>query len=159
MLAGSLGLAAAAAGCNAFSGVMQRKANRGNAVGSRASSRAASLIKITVSRLSQDGVAALSTSWTTYGFVLCGAGSVILVQAALHAGTLVAAQPGITLLDPVVAVLWGTLVLNESIRTGPIAALAGPGCALVVGAVFLLARSPGSIGEHRREPQHAESRT
>lgn len=156
-MAASVGWIATAALVAWFGPARSRAALFGVAAGS-GFGLTASLIKITVSRLSRDGVGALSTSWATYGFVLCGAGSVILVQAALHAGTLVAAQPGITLLDPVVAVLWGTLVLHESIRTGPIVALAGLACALVVGAVFLLARSSGSIGEHRREPQDAESR-
>ena len=117
----------------------------------------ASLIKIAVSRLSRDGIAAMFTTWETYGFVVCGAASVVLVQAALHAGTLVAAQPGITLLDPVVSVLWGTLLLHETIRTGPILALAGLGCALIVTAVVVLARSSASTDEHRNDPQPADS--
>jgi hypothetical protein len=49
------------------------------------------------------------------------------VQAALNAGALVAAQPGITLLDPLVAVLWGTVVVHEQTRTGPILLIAGLG--------------------------------
>jgi hypothetical protein len=33
--------------------------------------------------------------------------SMWLLQNALHAGKLVAAQPGMTLLDPVVSIIWG----------------------------------------------------
>lgn len=100
----------------------------------------ASLMKLATNRLSQDGVAGLFSSWETYGVAVCGVGSVILVQAALHAGTLVAAQPGITLLDPFVSVLWGILVLGEDIRQGPILVLAGLGAAVIVTAVLILTR-------------------
>lgn len=101
----------------------------------------ASLIKLAVSQLSEHGVVGLFTAWETYGVAIAGAGSVILVQAALHAGTLVAAQPGITLLDPLISVLWGVLVLEEHVRDGPILLLAGLGAAVIVVAVLVLARS------------------
>ncbi len=68
-----------------------------------------------------------------------GVASVVLVQAALHSGTLVDAQPGITLLDPLVSVLWGTVVLDESTQTGPSLLLAALGFAIIVAAVFSLA--------------------
>lgn len=102
----------------------------------------ASLIKIAVTRLSESGVEAMFSAWETYGLVLAGIGSVVLVQAALHAGTLVAAQPGITLLDPLVSLLWGTIVLGESTRTGPILLLCVLGAVGIVGAAVQLARSP-----------------
>jgi drug/metabolite transporter (DMT)-like permease len=100
----------------------------------------ASLIKIAVARLSEQGLAGLFTAWETYGVAVAGAGSVILVQAALHAGTLVAAQPGITLLDPLVSILWGVLVLQEHTREGPILSLAALGAAVIVVAVLILVR-------------------
>lgn len=103
----------------------------------------ASLIKLSMTRLQDGGVVGMLSAWETYGFMLTGVGSVILVQAALHAGTLVAAQPGITLLDPLVSLLWGTIVLGEHTRTGGAAlALAIVGAALMVAPVFVLARSP-----------------
>ncbi|TAM85599.1 MAG: hypothetical protein EPN43_11320 [Jatrophihabitans sp.] len=103
----------------------------------------ACLIKLSMTQLQDGGVAGLLTAWQTYGFVACGIGSVILVQAALHAGTLVAAQPGITLFDPLVSLLWGTIVLDEHTRTsGPALAFAVLGAALMVAPVFVLARSP-----------------
>ena len=102
----------------------------------------AALIKISMTRLADHGPAGLFSAWETYAFVLSGVASVILVQAALHAGTLVAAQPGITLLDPLVSLLWGTIVLGEQTRTGPVLLLAGLGAALMVAGVLGLARSP-----------------
>lgn len=101
----------------------------------------ASLIKVSVTRLTKQGLGSMFTSWETYGFALAGIASVILIQAALHAGTLVAAQPGITLLDPLVSLLWGTIVLGESTRTGPILLLAAFGALCIVAGVLLLVRS------------------
>ena len=102
----------------------------------------ASLIKLSMAHLQRSGVVGLFTCWETYGFMVAGVASVILVQAALHAGTLVAAQPGITLLDPLVSLLWGTVVLDEHTRGGPLLLLAALGGVLIVGAVLVLARSP-----------------
>jgi hypothetical protein len=101
----------------------------------------ASLMKIAVAKLSHGGPAGLFTAWETYAVVVVGVVSVVLVQAALHAGTLVAAQPGLTLLDPLVSLLWCTIVLNESTRTGPILFLAVAGAAVTVAAVLALART------------------
>lgn len=101
----------------------------------------ASLIKVAVTRLTKQGPAAAFGAWETYGFVVAGVASVILIQAALHAGTLIAAQPGITLFDPLVSLLWGTVVLGETTRTGPIVLVAALGGLAVVGGVMLLVRS------------------
>jgi hypothetical protein len=101
----------------------------------------ASLIKVSVTRLTKQGLGSMLTSWETYGFAVAGVASVILVQAALHAGTLVAAQPGITLLDPLVSLLWGTVVLGETTRTGPILLLAALGALCIVTGVLILVRS------------------
>jgi drug/metabolite transporter (DMT)-like permease len=101
----------------------------------------ASLIKVSVTRLSNSGASGLFSAWETYGVAVAGVSSVVLVQAALHAGTLVAAQPGITLLDPLVSLLWGTVVFDESTRTGPILLLAAAGAVLIIVAALGLARS------------------
>jgi EamA domain-containing membrane protein RarD len=79
----------------------------------------------------------------------------VLVQAALHAGTLVAAQPGFTLMDPLVSVVWGVAVLGEHVRTGLSMAFAALGAAVVVVAVLLLARSRALVPDDsdRNTPQ------
>jgi hypothetical protein len=100
----------------------------------------ASLMKIAVTRLADRGVGALLQTWETYGTVAAGLASVVLVQAALHAGTLVAAQPGITLLDPLISLLWGTVVIGETVRTGLALIPAAAGGVLVVVAVIVLSR-------------------
>jgi len=105
----------------------------------------ASLMKIAVSHLTADGVVGMLQTWETYGTIAAGVASVVLVQAALHAGTLVAAQPGITLLDPLISVLWGTAVVGEQTRTGLplIGAIAG-GVVIAVAVVVLSRVSPSS---------------
>ena len=72
------------------------------------------------------------------------------MQWALHTGPLLAAQPGFTLMDPLVSIFWGVLVYNEVTRNGlwliP-AAFAAVGIGFGVG---LLARSPllVAVNEH-----------
>ncbi len=81
--------------------------------------------------------------WQTYAMVLAGLGAMYLVQHALHAGRLVASQPGITLADPLVAILWGALVFNERFRHGALfLALAAISALVMAAASVALARSP-----------------
>ncbi|MGI8680237.1 MAG: DMT family transporter [Jatrophihabitans sp.] len=101
----------------------------------------AGLMKLAVAQLSAHGVAVLFATWETYAMVAAGIASVGVVQAALNAGTLVTAQPGITLLDPLVSLLWGTIVTGEHTRTGPILVLAALGGGAIVAAAVWLARS------------------
>ncbi len=66
----------------------------------------------------QHGPAAVFETWSTYAMALAGLSAMFLMQNALQAGPLFAAQPGITLADPGVAILWGVLVFDEHTRTG-----------------------------------------
>ena len=52
------------------------------------------------------GFSALFTSWQLYGMIAAGVLGMFLVQFAFNAGRLIAAQPGLTLSDPVVSILW-----------------------------------------------------
>jgi drug/metabolite transporter (DMT)-like permease len=112
----------------------------------------ASLIKAAVDRLQDGGVIGALTDWTTYTFPVTGILGVVIVQAALHAGTLVAAQPGFTLADPIVSILWGTLVYNEQTRTGFLALAAASVGMVVIGVgVVRLVRSPAFEASARDE--------
>ncbi len=102
----------------------------------------ATLIKETTARLSGFGIAAIFTTWQTYVAVGFGILGLVLVQAALHKGPLVAAQPGFTLMDPLVCILWGVLVFNEETRTGWWLVLATVGAIGIGRGVFRLANSP-----------------
>jgi drug/metabolite transporter (DMT)-like permease len=113
----------------------------------------ASLLKMAVARFTSSGVSGLLTAWQTYALAGCGLTAVMLVQSALHVGTLVAVQPGLTLLDPFVSVLWGTLVLRETIRHGPVQLIAVVGVLAVVVAVFALAHASKAAAIHRPRRQ------
>ena len=141
----ALGVAAMVVASRVVSSARARTALYGAAAGS-GFGLTASLIKVAVTHLSDGGVVSLFTTWETYGLAVSGVASVVLVQAALHSGTLVDAQPGITLLDPLVSVLWGTVVLDEATSTGPVLLLAVLGFAVIVAAVFSLAR-PAALQE------------
>ena len=102
----------------------------------------ASLVKESVTQLSDRGLFGLVSTWQTYVAISFGVFGIILVQAALHAGRLVAAQPGITLMDPLVSTLWGVLVFNEQTRTGIYLGIAALGAFAMLASVLVLARSP-----------------
>ncbi|MHB2024320.1 MAG: DMT family transporter [Mycobacteriales bacterium] len=88
------------------------------------------------------GIGAVLTTWQTYLMIASGAGSMFLLQSALQAGRLVAAQPGITLADPVVAISWGVFAFGEPVRTGGWLFGAAAGGLAMCGFAFLLSRSP-----------------
>ncbi len=104
------------------------------------------------------GPAAVFGDWSTYAMAASGLVAMFLMQNALQAGPLFAAQPGITLADPGVAILWGVLVFGEQTRQGLwlVGALAGA-AALGTGTV-LLSRSPllQEVGGDSDEPARPE---
>ena len=102
----------------------------------------ATLLKESVTQLDRRGLDGMLTTWQTYAVVGFGLLGVLLMQAALHLGPLIAAQPGFTLMDPLVSILWGVLVFNETTRTGGWLVLATFGAIAVGVGVFRLARSP-----------------
>jgi drug/metabolite transporter (DMT)-like permease len=88
------------------------------------------------------GVVGVLTTWQTYALMACGAAAMFLMQNALHAGRLVAAQPGMTLGDPAIAILWGIFVFHERVSHGAFLVLGAlSGLVMAAGAV-LLTRSP-----------------
>jgi drug/metabolite transporter (DMT)-like permease len=90
---------------------------------------------------SHGGLGLVLTSWQTYAALVAGPSSFFLLQKALQAGTLVASQPGFTLVNPLVSVIWGVLVFGETTRTGPWLAVAGVAAAGVVAATISLVRA------------------
>jgi drug/metabolite transporter (DMT)-like permease len=88
------------------------------------------------------GIVTLFTSWEIYAMVAAGLLGMFLIQSALNAGGLLAAQPGLTLADPVVSVLWGVLAFHENVRSGWYIAPEVAAVAIMAAAVITLARSP-----------------
>jgi drug/metabolite transporter (DMT)-like permease len=117
----------------------------------------AALIKGMTSTFSR-GMGVLLTSWQLYGMIVAGAGAMFLVQSAMNAGRLVAAQPGLTLTDPIVSIVWGVFVFREQVRTGWFLAMAVAGGLVMVGAVLVLARSPVLAGESGRNEDQEQPR-
>lgn len=102
----------------------------------------ATFIKETISRADTDGIIGIFVTWQTYVAVGFGLGGLVLMQWALHVGPLLAAQPGFTLMDPLVSILWGVLVFDETTRTGLWLVPATLGAILVGIGVVVLAHSP-----------------
>jgi drug/metabolite transporter (DMT)-like permease len=88
------------------------------------------------------GFGELLTHWELYGMIATGVLGMFLLQSALNAGRLIAAQPGLTLTDPIVSILWGVLVFGERVRTGWILVLAAASALVLAAAVVILIRSP-----------------
>ncbi|HET7371655.1 MAG TPA: DMT family transporter [Gammaproteobacteria bacterium] len=88
------------------------------------------------------GFFAVITSWQIYLAIIAAVAGMWLLQNAVHAGKLVAAQPGITLLDPAVSIVWGALVFDEHMRGGVYIVLALISGAAIAFSAFALAESP-----------------
>ena len=101
----------------------------------------AALMKGMTTTFSQ-GLATLFTSWQLYAMIAAGVLGMFLVQSALNAGRLLAAQPGLTLTDPVVSILWGVIAFHEQLRGGLFIVLAVLSGLILAAAVVVLARSP-----------------
>ena len=89
------------------------------------------------------GPAAVFSNWSPYVLLLSGAASMFLASHAFQAGSLAASQPGLTIVDPLVASLLGVALFGERLVLEPIA-VAGELVALtvLVGSVVVLSRSP-----------------
>lgn len=89
------------------------------------------------------GPAAVFGNWSLYILVVSGAVGMFLVSNAFHAGPLAASQPGLTIVDPLVASLLGITVFGERVRNG-VGDLCVEAMLLVVlvASVVFLSRSP-----------------
>ncbi|MEV6793347.1 DMT family transporter [Streptomyces sp. NPDC051320] len=112
----------------------------------------AALIK-GMTRTYSQGIATLFTSWQVYAMIVAGAGAMFLLQSAMQAGRLLATQPGLTMADPVVSILWGVLVFDEEVRGGLFIILSVVAAAVVAAAVIVLTRSPLLAGEAGRQEE------
>jgi drug/metabolite transporter (DMT)-like permease len=89
------------------------------------------------------GISGIFLDWSLYALLLSGAASMFLASNAFHAGSLAASQPGLTLIDPLVASALGVLLFGDrlNLHAGP---ALGEVIALfvVVFSAILLSRSP-----------------
>lgn len=101
----------------------------------------AAFMKSAVGQLS-GGLGAVFTGWPVYAMVAAGIASLFLLQNAFQAGSIVAAQPAVTVSDPVVSTVLGALVLGEQVRGGLWIVLEVVGVAAIVLGTVELSRSP-----------------
>ncbi|NMH82214.1 DMT family transporter [Pseudonocardia xinjiangensis] len=102
---------------------------------------AAALTKGVVGQL-DEGLLAVLTSWETYALVVVSVAGTLLQQSAFQAGELGASLPTMIVGEPVVAVVIGTVVLQEQLRSdGAEWALIVVLVAVMVAATTALARS------------------
>jgi hypothetical protein len=88
---------------------------------------------------------------------LAGTGliAVVILQQAFHAGELAAAQPGLTISDPVVSVLLGVFLFNERLRLGPFIIPELVGVAGACAGAIILSRSPQLTDDYTRRATRA----
>lgn len=89
-----------------------------------------------------DGFVGVFEAWQTYAVVVSGPAGFFVLQHALRAGRLVASQPGMTLANPLVAIVWGVAVFGEQPRSGGWVVADVAGAALIAAFTVVLARSP-----------------
>lgn len=120
----------------------------------------AALIKAMTDAFARHGFSAIFVTWQTYAMVATGALAMFLLQSALNAGPLVAAQPGFTAADPVVSILWGVLAFGETVRGGIYVLLAVISAGIVAVGIAGLSRSPLVAGEDQppADSQEVEDR-
>jgi drug/metabolite transporter (DMT)-like permease len=102
----------------------------------------AAVVKELSTHLSQ-GPSGVLLNWSPYVLLLSGAAAMFLASNAFQAGSLAASQPGLTIVDPLVASLLGVVLFGERLNHHPMA-LAGEVVAVVVLviSVVMLSRSP-----------------
>src|SRR5580704_1924400 len=102
----------------------------------------AAVVKELSTHLSQ-GPAAVFLNWSPYVLLLTGAAAFFLASNAFQAGSLASSQPGLTVVDPLVASLLGVILFGERLDHHPLI-LAGEVLALglLIASVVLLSRSP-----------------
>jgi drug/metabolite transporter (DMT)-like permease len=109
-----------------------------------------------MTRTFAEGLGHLFTDWPIYAMVAAGVLGMFLTQAALNAGQLIAAQPGLTLSDPLISVLWGVLAFHEQVRQGWFI-LGEVLCAgVIVAGVVMLARSPLLADDGAAKPERSQ---
>ena len=99
----------------------------------------ASLCKPTMEILGDDGVDSVLTSWEFYAFALTGIVAFVVQQISLSKGNLAASVATVSVFNPLVSIVIGTVLLEERLAEPTwhkVVAYAGLGLALVGAAVI-----------------------
>lgn len=90
------------------------------------------------------GLGHMLTTGYPYGLIAAGLVGMSLVQSAFQAGPLAASLPTLTLAEPVLATIAGSILFGEHIRGGGRGAVAIGGALVAAAAVVYLTRSPSA---------------
>jgi fructose-specific component phosphotransferase system IIB-like protein len=102
----------------------------------------AAVVKELSTHLAQ-GPTAVFLNWSPYVLLLSGAAAMFLASNAFQAGSLAASQPGLTIVDPLVAGALGVVLFGESLRHNPVVLLGEVlAVAVVIASVIMLSQSP-----------------
>jgi drug/metabolite transporter (DMT)-like permease len=118
----------------------------------------AAVIKELSTHLSQ-GPSGVFLNWSPYVLLISGAAAMFLASNAFQAGSLAASQPGLTIVDPLVASMLGVVLFGEKLNHSPIAFIGEIlAVAVLVISVVSLSRSPlvHEEKEPESEPVHEE---
>jgi drug/metabolite transporter (DMT)-like permease len=96
----------------------------------------------TVTARAQLGAAPLFSSWQLYAMAVSGLAALVVLQQAYGAGVLTASQPGVTIVDPIIAVVLGVAVFGEKLRMGWLLPLEIAAIAFIVFGAVEMSRSP-----------------
>jgi len=113
----------------------------------------ASLCKPTVEILGDDGIGTVLTSWEAYAFAITGILAFIVQQVSLATGKLATSVATVSVCNPLVSIVIGTLLLDERLAEPTwhkVVAYCGLGVALV-GAVVISLATEGEK-EEKTEP-------
>jgi drug/metabolite transporter (DMT)-like permease len=114
----------------------------------------AAVIKELSTHLSQ-GPSGVFLNWSPYVLLLSGAAAMFLASNAFAAGSLAASQPGLTIVDPLVASTLGVVLFGERLNHAPLAFIGEiMAVALLVISVVVLSRSPLVHDESENENEN-----
>ena len=107
----------------------------------------AAVVKELSTHLAQ-GPSGVLGNWSPYVLILSGAVAMFLASNAFQAGSLAASQPGLTIVDPLVASALGVVLFGDRLNLQPLSVV-GEALALtlVVVSVMVFSRSPLVQGE------------
>lgn len=111
----------------------------------------ASVIKELSSHLG-GGPYAVFSNWSPYVLLAAGAVAMFVATNAFQAGPLAASQPGLTILDPLVAGLLGVSMFGEHIRHSPASLLGEAALAVALCASVVLLSRSALVGRHGPAP-------
>jgi uncharacterized membrane protein len=114
----------------------------------------ASLCKPTVEIYGDSGLAAVLESWEFYAFAIAGIGAFLVQQVSLSTGNLAASVATVSVCNPLVSIVIGTLVLDERLAEPTwhkLIAYCGLGLALG-GAVVISLTTEGVKEQGERAP-------